>query len=50
MLVEKAHRNPFNKALRAIYPFNLIHSDSCRPMNTKAHDGAFSFLTLFETI
>jgi len=45
-LVGKTTMKPFNKAMRASSPLQLIHSNICGPMNVKAHHGAINFITL----
>ena len=38
-LVGKAYRKPFGKATRATHPLELVHLNTCGPMNVKAcHD------------
>ncbi|XP_028120896.1 uncharacterized protein LOC114318250 [Camellia sinensis] len=43
-----AYRKTFGKALRALYPLELVHSDISAPMNVKAHHGASYFLTFID--
>ena len=41
----KMERKPFEKAIRAQTPLQLVHSNVCGPMNMKAKHGALYFIT-----
>ena len=41
-------RLPFDKAKRAFFPVELIHSDICGPMNMRARHGAQYFITFID--
>ena len=42
-LVGKAYRKPFGKAPRATHPLELVHLNTCGPMNVKACHDAIIF-------
>ncbi|KAG5524057.1 hypothetical protein RHGRI_030902 [Rhododendron griersonianum] len=44
----KAIRKPFGKAVRAISPLDLVHSDICGPMNVRARHGGTYFITFID--
>ena len=39
---------PFGKALRALSPLGIIHSDICRPINVKSHHKAIYFVIFID--
>ena len=47
-LAGKTTRKPFRQGTRAEYPLQLIHSDICGPMSTRARHGALYFITFID--
>ena len=47
-LKEKLTRKLFGKATRDEFPLQLIHSDVCGPMNVRARQGAYYFITFID--
>ncbi|XP_019261101.1 PREDICTED: uncharacterized protein LOC109239051 [Nicotiana attenuata] len=47
-LAGKITRKPFGKAKRVVFPFQLIHSDICGPMNVRSRFGAAYFIIFID--
>ena len=47
-LAGKTARKPFGKGTRADTSLQLIHSDTCGPMNVRARHGAIYFITFID--